>query len=258
MDQNTQQHKPDMFRAFMPLGIFLGMGSLFFDIFVLGKHGAGLMEDGGYSLVYVWLGVIALSITIPLLWNAFKKRTLGQHLGGIFSCLFSGAMFGALPVMMVAMLIFSHVDNVKYVEKFAASDFAQFDADHDGVVTYADLDSVVMGQITIKSSIKALEDAKTALAATKMQTASAAQTVKDLDSAEADLKAQILPEDQMTRIFTVKQDLFEFGHVVTTPAPARAYVQDYGATPQEMAGYQTKLETRYHYWFVAFKTLHLM
>lgn len=248
MNQTNRAAEPDMFRNFLPLGILLGVGSMVFEIFAL-------KERGPYTFLYVYLGVVALCVAVPLLWNAYKRRTVKQHLAAVLTCLFGGGMFGALPVTIYGTMIYSHVANAPQVEAFVEKDFTDCDLDHNQVVSYAELDQITNGQLQIKGSIESIERAKEGLKASKVQTESVTRTLSDLDSVENELKAQILPNDRLDRIFAAKTEMYEMGHVVTTPAPAKAYAQDYGATRQEMTSLRPTVLARYHYWYVVMNKL---
>jgi hypothetical protein len=248
MEKQTTQ-KPDMFRSFMPTGMLLGMGSLVFETFFI--------KPTPYAPLFVWAAVALLCVTIPLVINTIKRRTLGQHIGAIATCLFGGLLLGGLSVFITAQILLQASADMPQVEAFAQSGFVDFDLKHDQVVTYTDMDTVIAAQGKVSEKIAQIDTAEAALKASPVQTRAIAQSLIDLESGKSLLAKQLLPAEEMSRMYATRAQLYRFGHVVTNPAPKRAYASDYGATREEMAGARQILTTRYHYWFVAFDKLHI-
>src|SRR5580658_7226809 len=110
MEKQTTQ-KPDMFRSFLPTGMLLGMGSLVFETF--------FVKRTPNAPLFVWAAVALLCAIIPLVLNALQRRTVGQHVGAVATCLFGGVLFGGLAVFITAQILLQASADMPQVEAFA-------------------------------------------------------------------------------------------------------------------------------------------
>lgn len=211
--------------TWMVYGMGLGMLTIFVRMMWFVQRG----DVNASFATAAW--VVAVGIALPWLLNV---RQGWKRIAAVVSCsLYTSVLMAGMLLFLTGTVVSNFFADSPKVQQFVSDDFAQFE--QNGTVSSTRLDAELQKQNKLRTELREMQDVHKTVDSSSASAPTKWAANTGLFALEADLKTQILPDQELERMRAVSNHMYLVGTNGT-------------ATRWQLANYERELHQKFPLW----------